>query len=206
MTLQALWIRTPNQSKIPKPEVGKMKGNPLSYFPTPFEVARKMVELIDQPTLLLEPEAGEGHIVDVAAHYLNTQQMTISCCEISVTRSQALERKGFHTICHDFLDCAVDQVFDAVLMNPPFSKPKMGSQKGNQTLFIDHILHAWEYLVDSGDLVAILPPSWEYRQDKKTTAFREFVMSNVIHLEHLPDDTFKESGTRVKADLIHLRK
>ena len=81
-------------------------------------------------------------------------------------------------------------------MNPPFSD----SQD------IKHITHAFSFLKSGGVLVAIACEGPFFRQDKKSTSFREFLESHNAEVIQLPEGTFKESGTMVRTRLIKIEK
>jgi hypothetical protein len=46
----------------------------------------------------------------------------------------------------------------------------------------------------------------EFRQDKKTTAFRALVDRSRGSIERLPEGAFKDSGTNVNTVLVTMRK
>jgi len=86
--------------------------------------------------------------------------------------------------------------FDRICMNPAF-----GRQRD-----IDHVLHAWKFLKIGGRLVSVMSAGVTFRQDRKTLSFREFVSANDGVIEHLPDDSFAESGTKVRTVVVSMRK
>lgn len=82
--------------------------------------------------------------------------------------------------------------FDVVLANPPFSKQQD----------IDHVRHAYRFLRFGGRLVAIMAAGVLFRQNRKTVEFRQWVLSLGGDIEELPEGTFKEEGTMVRAVLV----
>jgi protein-L-isoaspartate O-methyltransferase len=166
-------------------------------FPTPPELARRMVEEADiQPGHdVLEPSAGTGNIAaiirETQAHHSATNQKpaTLQCVEINYNLAQRLEQFGYNVAQHDFLDFHGTEVgsFDRILMNPPFSNADD----------IKHIEHAWQMLKPGGRLVAICANG--PRQRDKFIPWLEEIGGT---WEDLPADTFKQSGTGVNTALI----
>lgn len=180
------------------------------FFPTPVELARRMVELarVVHGSTVLEPSAGGMRLVDAI---LAAGATNVRACEINVSRRQAiLARMGdldvgdpstfgpLSLMGHDFL--SVDphpdrrmQEFDAVVMNPPFSREQDAL----------HVMHALRFLKPSGTLVAVTSPSWRFRQTKTAEAMRAAMQG--AEVEELPPGTFKESGTLVRSLLVVVR-
>ena len=115
------------------------------FYPTPEKLARICAELaeIGDGDAVLEPSAGQG---DLAA-FLPKDRTT--CVEISPLHCAVLMAKGFTTIEADFLVWQAPAVFDAVVMNPPFSDGRARA----------HVARAADMLKPGGRLVAILPAS-----------------------------------------------
>jgi hypothetical protein len=115
------------------------------FYPTPEKLARICAELaeIGDGHAVLEPSAGQG---DLAA-FLPKDRTT--CVEISPLHCAVLMAKGFTTIEADFLVWQAPAVFDAVVMNPPFSDGRARA----------HVARAADMLKPGGRLVAILPAS-----------------------------------------------
>ncbi|KNY16930.1 hypothetical protein AKG11_11455 [Shinella sp. SUS2] len=79
-----------------------------------------------------------------------------------------------------------------LLANPPFVKQDD----------IRHVMHAFKFLKSGGRLVAIVSASVMFRDNKLTTAFREFVSANGGGMKRLPDGSFKSSGTGVNTCIV----
>jgi hypothetical protein len=120
----------------------------FQYYPTPTELADKVIELADiqETHSVLEPSAGQGNLVDTIE-----DKSRITCIEVSLLHSKILEEKGFNVINEDFLEHSkIDiKVYDRIIMNPPFSEGRWQS----------HLLAAYNKLNRNGKLVAILPES-----------------------------------------------
>lgn len=132
------------------------------YFPTPKEVAIRMV----QPYLhrlnnarILEPSAGNGAILDAITEdipyehenkigekyhlYGKAQLENIFCIEKNPELQMILQEKQYRLLASDFLTYTPDHDFDLIILNPPFSN-------GDR-----HLLHAWEILRE-GDIACLL--------------------------------------------------
>jgi predicted RNA methylase len=165
-------------------------------FFTPNGLAKRMVEIagIKPGMKVLEPSAGHGSIADVAREYGGE----VTCVEIKPANVDILKAKGHFVIEKSFLELSENDIhfgFDAILMNPPFSK--------NQD--IDHVQSAFEWLGKNGILVAIMSPGFTFGTTKKRSKFREFVERSGKY-EKLPEGTFKESGTNVNTVLVILKR
>lgn len=172
-------------------------------FPTPQDVAQRMVELADiEPGhRVLEPSAGTGALLGAMGgrmfgHY--PERGGVVAVEINHALCQHLEREYPLTgvQCTDFLDCRADLPpageshapgtpvfgrFDRIVMNPPFER---GSD-------IEHIQHARSFLAPGGRLVAICANG--PRQQAQLQPIAD-------SWEDLPAGTF--DGTGVRAALV----
>jgi hypothetical protein len=120
------------------------------FFPTPPAVAARLFELLQvEPGMsLLEPSAGLGHLAEIA----RTAGADVTCVERVRSLAEVLERKGFRTVCGDFLTDSVlvgfPAEFDRIAMNPPFER---GAD-------VEHVRRAVDYLKPGGQLVAVVTP------------------------------------------------
>ena len=115
------------------------------YYPTPSELAEIAVahaDLRDGMTSL-EPSAGQGGIAD----YMHVGKTV--CVEVSDLHCKILQEKGHRWIAGDFLSIDMQDKFDRIIMNPPFSDGRWQA----------HVEHAAGMLADGGVLVAIVPSS-----------------------------------------------
>ena len=115
------------------------------FFYTPEAVVNEMLGQVLQPLGgqfdMLEPSAGQGHLLDLfKANFPNAD---ITAVEINPMHCQKLKNKGYDPINDDFLNVEVSTIFELVLMNPPF------------TYEMEHIQHAYKFLVDDGQLITI---------------------------------------------------
>jgi phospholipid N-methyltransferase len=168
-------------------------------FPTPHDLARRMVQEADiMPGMrVLEPEAGTGHIV---AAVINSGFLGLdnggSIVAVEVNRAlanQLTERRNktlyaneqnYAVHCADFLTLTPADLglFDAIVMNPPFANAED----------IKHIRHAMQFLKPGKPLVAICANG--PRQREQLTDLGEW--------HDLPAGTFKDSGTGVNTAML----
>lgn len=181
----------------------------LGWFPTPEPVAAQLFELADissprhpgtlgREMQVLEPSAGEGHLVKHVGQHSRTARIT--AIELDPARAAAL-RLVCTTIEADFLDVKPSDLppQDRVVMNPPFCK----SGKGDH---LDHVQHAMGFLRPGGRLVSVLPSSARFNQNKRHEAFRAWAGEHGAAWHDLPPFSFKASGTGVNATVLVLGK
>lgn len=182
-------------------EITSLKKD-LAFFPTPKELAVKLVDLAEvrDGCVVLEPSAGSGRLVDAAL--AKGPRVVVFACERDpeMRAKLLLERSGCWLLeSDDFMDC-VPEPMDRVVMNPPFKKVGKGDH-------LDHVRHAALWLKPKGVLAAILPSSVSFRQDKRHKLFREWILGSddLFHegeIISLPADSFKESGTGVNVVVV----
>jgi hypothetical protein len=172
-----------------------MKFN--DFFPTPAELARRMVQEagIEPGMDVLEPSAGTGNIAE-AIRKIGVEP---DCFEVSHALREILDLKGFTLIGHDFMD-SNGKRYDCVIMNPPFSNGQD----------IEHTRRAYSILKPNGRVVSIVSEGVFFRQDKKAVAFREWLEEIGGTDEKLPSGTFQGAGllaqTGVQARLVIVDK
>lgn len=174
--------------------------NPTAFFPTPAGVIADMIRCIDylpESPRILEPSAGIGNIADaVSATYPDA---VIDCCEILDLNRAVLESKGHVVVADDFLTWQPGAVYDAIVMNPPFSVAK------DKTAWATHLMHAWSLLKDDGYLVCITPAAIEFRDDTTHKTIRDLVRQ-YGGIESIDAGAFKDSGTGVATCMAWMRK
>lgn len=178
-------------------------ANIPGYFPTPPELADRMVELLDlEPHHhVLEPSAGSGALVDaIERRHGKFECQLIEC---NYTLAELLEKKFPHCkiLRADFMKCdypppTPPRLFDRIIMNPPFENLQD----------IDHVQHAFTMLKPGGKLVTIMSPGPFYRSDRKAAHFVAWLTTQVRTVDDLPAGTFKASGTGVSAKLVTIEK
>jgi len=170
----------------------------LSYFPTPAMLAARVAGLAGAGPgrRILEPSAGEGAIV-AALLSLGAEVVAV---EYDATRAATLRARfpGITVVQGDFLAMRPAELgfFDGVAMNPPFSLA------GQPQADIDHVMHAATFAHRGGLVAAIVSQGVEFRDDKKSQAFRAFVAKHGGAIETLPQQSFRETGTDVNSSLV----
>jgi phospholipid N-methyltransferase len=158
-------------------------------FPTPADLAARMVELADiKPGFrVLEPSAGTGQIVKALRDSLGPDA-DITACEISPHLADTILRGAYRvpTFCGDFLSFNGEMgTFDRIVMNPPF----------DNGVDIKHIRHAMGKLRPGGRLVALCANGPRQHEQLRPLA---------ATWEELPAGTF--DGTGVRAALLVIDK
>lgn len=170
----------------------------FNFFETPVDLAGKMAAMAmpfkPGEWSVLEPSAGGGRL----ARACRDLGAKVSCVETQDKLARELNEAGFYCLAADFLTVNVDYFlpFDAVVMNPPFE----GGQE------CEHVMHALKFVKPGGRLVSVMSNAVTFRKDKPYRAFRELVtcMGKRAKINELPDGTFKESGTDVRAVIVTL--
>ncbi|MFI7608483.1 class I SAM-dependent methyltransferase [Micromonospora sp. NPDC049366] len=182
------------------------------YVPTPGDVAEEVcsypytdLERLPAGSVVLEPSAGGGQLVRAILEV--NPGVRVVALEPNKARAALI---GDHDGRVTVFNCTLEEYaatarhpigagsgirFNAVVMNPPFAVP------GNATLWIDHVMLAWELLRPGGRLVAIVPSALKYRHGKKFDAIRA-LMQQCGGSEALRPDAFPS----VQARALHLGK
>lgn len=196
-------------SKDPRQLVEGLVGNGAvevareGWFFTPRPAVERMIALMGGVSgRILEPSAGEGHIIDILVECGADIQL-LDCVEKNHDRIKALRQKGYQVKEVDFLDVGprnpVRQQwypYDKIFMNPPF-------EEGQD---ISHIRHAFSLLRKGGKLVSVISEGPFYRNDKKARDFRNWLDEIAAYDEKLPKEAFKESGATVATRLVYVIK
>lgn len=174
----------------------------LQFYHTPEDAAARAIDglYVTAGMKILEPNAGEGHLVKP----LLDRGCKVTAIEIHggrVRKLRALEGPDCEVIEGNFLNQPANPVFDAVLMNPPFYG----------THWMDHVRHAYDFLSDGGQLVAILPVSAEVSESKAHLKFRRWAEAangggKYGMFTDLPAESFAETGTNINTVIFKIRK
>lgn len=160
------------------------------FFETPHALAVEMVERadIDSSHSVLEPSAGLGAIAKVIR---NRNPKRLQCYEMHHGRAMSLKSDGFAEVAEcDFLTVAVDELFDRIVANPPFS----GGQAAR------HFDAMWAHLAPGGRVVCVMDSGVTSRTTMPHSRARWIVEQHGEFIP-LPEKTFKSSGTGVSAVL-----
>lgn len=187
----------PSGLQIRQLEQDLLGRNLPSYFPTPKAIVQQMILLADiRPSQkVLEPSAGKG---DIAQKILAAANVQLDIVEIQSNLRKILQLKGFNIIGCDFLLEVNGEKYDRILMNPPFEHYQE----------IEHVQHAYTCLVPGGRLVSIVSNAITFRQDKRYSEFRDWLVEVGAKEYELPDGAFLTSDhpTNVKTRLLVIDK
>ena len=176
-----------------------------SFFPTPAEVADRMIAPFSQGELfdrtILEPSAGKGDLCDAINRrtndgYSRRSFKKIHCCEIVPDLQAILKGKGHSLVNADFLSFGPATAYNLIVMNPPFANGE------------DHLLHAWKIL-HHGDIVCLLSTqsvshvtTWKRQEVKRLIAEH----GSVEHLGPCFQDAFRKTAVNVSLVRLHKKK
>lgn len=168
----------------------------FQFFETPPELAAMVVELADlRPgQTVLEPSAGKGALCRaIGSKY---ESIAIQAYELNPQLEEPLRAHPdiAHVTIGDFLAEPARAIYDRVVMNPPFSRQQD----------IDHVRHAFDFLLPGGKLVAIMSPGFTFRSNRKSREFKQFVDEHEGVVHQNPADAFKSSGTTVSTVTVVL--
>jgi predicted RNA methylase len=170
----------------------KTKAQQFGFFPTPANVAARVIELaqIELGMRVLEPSAGKGALAYPAAEAGGI----VDCYELMDTNYAALAGDPkLGSVRHmDFLAQVPEPSYDRVVMNPPFDKQAD----------IKHVQHGLKFLKSGGLLVSVMASGVTFRDNKLTTEFRDLIRQRGGDIEALPEGSFKESGTMVNTVIV----
>lgn len=167
------------------------KPQDFGYFPTPEPIVEQLIGLANVKTgmSVLEPSAGQGNIAKEIAKITN-----VDCVELlpeNVKKLDELELPG-DVFVSNFLNLKPFQVYDRIVMNPPFAKQDD----------IRHVTHALKFLKPNGKLVSVMSASVVFRTNKLTCEFRDLVLDRDGEIIPLPEGSFKQSGTGVNTVIV----
>lgn len=183
----------------------------FGFYPTQEAGVKQVADLVPlyqergAPSLrVLEPSAGTGNLARMCraeqTRYDDGKQVTyratVDCVEIQGHLADDLRATGEfgRVFCNDFLQLAptVTGLYDRVVMNPPFDRERD----------IDHVLHAMKFLQPKGKLVAIMSAGTEWRDTKKSRAFRKLMNSKGAVFYDMPLGSFSVLGTNVSTIIL----
>jgi len=117
--------------------------NNKTFYPTPSKLISKMwtkVKNRGSITKILEPSAGQGHIVEWIKEKESYGQYDISCIEIDSINQAVLKDKKFKVIDSDFLAYAGTDRFDLIIANFPFDDGLHHLNKAIDIMFSGQII------------------------------------------------------------------
>jgi len=196
----------------------------FGFFPSPEAVADTVIRnahvlrpIEGEQLRILEPSAGTGnlsrrciigmsHFDNWSAHnrerYAKEYRFDnlVDCIELQPELAHQLTQAGVYNrvTCADFLAINPNphRLYDRVVMNPPFDRERD----------IDHVMHALNFLKPDGFLIAVMSAGTEFRETRKSIAFRELMEKMKAQWLDLPAGSFAEVGTYVNTILMRVRK
>ena len=136
---------------------------------TPPELAKELVALagVRKDSRVLEPEAGIGNIADAAKEVTDH----VDCIERMTDFCEILKLKKHNVIANDLLTAETAPIYDAVVMNPPFSEE------------CEHIKRAFDFLRPGGSLVAVCSSSIQWKSTRKYEQFRDWLSEHTHSID-----------------------
>lgn len=136
---------------------------------TPPELAKELVSLagVRKDSRVLEPEAGIGNIADAAKEVTDH----VDCIERMTDFCEILKLKKHNVIGNDLLTAETAPIYDAVVMNPPFSEE------------CEHIKRAFDFLRPGGSLVAVCSSSIQWKSTRKYEQFRDWLSEHTHSID-----------------------
>lgn len=136
---------------------------------TPPELAKELVALagVRKDNRVLEPEAGIGNIADAAKEVTDH----VDCIERMTDFCEILKLKKHNVIGNDLLTAETAPIYDAVVMNPPFSEE------------CEHIKRAFDFLRPGGSLVAVCSSSIQWKSTRKYEQFRDWLSEHTHSID-----------------------
>lgn len=136
---------------------------------TPPELAKELVALagVRKDSRVLEPEAGIGNIADAAKEVTDH----VDCIERMTDFCEILKLKKHNVIGNDLLTAETAPIYDAVVMNPPFSEE------------CEHIKRAFDFLRPGGSLVAVFSSSIQWKSTRKYEQFRDWLSEHTHSID-----------------------
>lgn len=136
---------------------------------TPPELAKELVALagVRKDSRVLEPEAGIGNIADAAKEVTEN----VDCIERMTDFCEILKLKKHNVIGNDLLTAETAPIYDAVVMNPPFSEE------------CEHIKRAFDFVRPGGSLVAVCSSSIQWKSTRKYEQFRDWLSEHTHSID-----------------------
>lgn len=193
------------------------------FYPTPPEVAEKMLEGLDMRYVntVLEPSAGKGDLVQAIARKAYRydrygRNLDVDCCEIDPYLRQILkynfsdekkreindrfspeydiiDKVDLHIVHDDFLTYRTFKHYDLILMNPPFADGEK------------HLLRALEIQKDGGSIICLLNAEtlhnpYSYTRQKLAEKLRD-LNAEISFIEN----AFSEAERSARVDVAIVR-
>ena len=172
------------------------------FYSTPKDIVKLMIDKIELKDginyKILEPSAGRGNILEEIVKHTDDY----IALEKNRVNYQTLIDNGYKAMNISFEIYAKRlqnkigniEIFDRVVMNPPFSSD------------IKHLILGFKMLKPSGLIASIISENSFYRNDTNSIRLREYIKQYKKEVIELPSKTFASSGTNVETMLVILKK
>lgn len=178
----------------PKTTLAKNYG----FFPTPQAATDLLINgvpLYDRngrTFTVLEPSAGTGNLLRA----LTAKGAIVDAVEVHPERAAELRRSRAARRVRqcDFLQLEPSELYDRVVMNPPFDRERD----------VDHVVHALRFLKPDGFLTAIMSAGTEFRETRKAVAFRDLMTKMNASWRDLPPGSFSSVGTHCNTVIVRV--
>lgn len=157
---------------------------------TPPELAMQVVSIANPfpGNRILEPEAGIGNLADEIRKVTDN----VDCIERMYPFREILQLKKYNLIADDLMEATPAAVYDAVIMNPPFSQE------------CEHIQKAFEFVCPGGTLTAICSNRITWKQQKSYDQFRDWLEQYSYSIDKPINCKFEMTGAPTV--LLHIEK
>lgn len=188
-------------------------SNALDFFPTPDDVADRVVDAAlddylrwriensPQRIRVLEPSAGTGSLLRALFRIAPRERFEIVAFEIDPRHFGALATLGIEPIAQDFLTAPIGAPVHIVLANPPF---KITGHKDGWVL---HLLRAIDWMAPEASLAAIVPAAVDTVGTRTNARLVDLVA--MVHaggyIERLPDNAFATRNKRLHSTSVATR-
>ena len=146
-----------------------LKKSRGQFFTTKNRVLDALVSLIKNEGTILEPSAGQGHIIKAIEDKLNKESVGVELDSTKVETKVCNSQIEINNFFNFITDCGL---FNTIIGNPPFVKLKNVEEDtinslpekipGNGNLYYFFIKYCASLLEDDGELIFIVPKEWLY--------------------------------------------
>lgn len=150
--------------------------------------------IIPENSLILEPSAGSGDLVDGILSKYPT--VNVDCIELNKELREELLLIGYNVIGNDFIKQIPKPIYDFVIACPTY--------KNN--VDIEHIMHMYNFLKPGGKLISLTYPSWTMQNLNHQRVFRKWLEDKQYSMKMLNDFSFIENYETQPSMIITIYK
>lgn len=149
---------------------------------------------LNNDSIVLEPSAGEGDLVDGIRTYF--PNIKIDCIELNKEKREVLKKKEYNVVGEDFLKFYTDKEYDYIIAAPTYK----------DNIDIVHIMHMFKFLKKGGSIVSLTSPHWTLKNSETQVEFRKWLLDKTYYMEMLPDNYFVENYVTHPSMIIKITK